>query len=142
MGAKGLNMRVMVLGGDGFCGWPTSLHLSSHGHEVLVVDNLVRREIDDELGAQSLTPITSIAIDVIGVSDCAPSSSSISRRTRLSTTRTSWPCEDKCSEVGQPQKPSPPSTITRMFKPFAPKFAGHLTLCASKCEGFIGADIG
>jgi UDP-sulfoquinovose synthase len=50
-------MKVMVLGGDGYCGWPTSLHLSEAGHEVVIVDNFVRRSIDHELGATSLTPI-------------------------------------------------------------------------------------
>ncbi len=50
-------MKVLVLGGDGYCGWPTSLHLSDVGHEVVLVDNFVRRTIDHELGAQSLTPI-------------------------------------------------------------------------------------
>lgn len=50
-------MRVLVLGGDGFCGWPTALHLSARDHEVAIVDNLSRRRIDGELGVQSLTPI-------------------------------------------------------------------------------------
>jgi UDP-sulfoquinovose synthase len=50
-------MKVLVLGGDGYCGWPTALHLSDVGHEVVIVDNFVRRTIDHELGAQSLTPI-------------------------------------------------------------------------------------
>ena len=50
-------MKVLVLGGDGFCGWPTSLHLSDAGHDVIVVDNLSRREIDLELEVDSLTPI-------------------------------------------------------------------------------------
>lgn len=50
-------MRVLVLGGDGFCGWPTSLHLSNSGHDVFIVDNLSRRNIDNELEAGSLTPI-------------------------------------------------------------------------------------
>jgi UDP-sulfoquinovose synthase len=50
-------MKVIVLGGDGFCGWPTSLHLSNKGHDVIIVDNLSRREIDLELEADSLTPI-------------------------------------------------------------------------------------
>jgi UDP-sulfoquinovose synthase len=50
-------MKILVLGGDGYCGWPTSLHLSDVGHEVVIVDNFVRRTIDHELGAQSLTPI-------------------------------------------------------------------------------------
>ena len=50
-------MRVMILGGDGFCGWPTALHLSARGWEVLIVDNLSRRNIDNELEVQSLTPI-------------------------------------------------------------------------------------
>lgn len=53
-------MKIIVFGGDGFCGWPTVLHLSQRGHDVMIVDNLSRRRIDDELGAQSLTPITSI----------------------------------------------------------------------------------
>jgi len=50
-------MRVMVLGGDGYCGWATALYLSSKGHEVSIVDNFVRRQWDHELGAQTLTPI-------------------------------------------------------------------------------------
>lgn len=50
---------VIVLGGDGFCGWPTSLYLSRRGYNVVVVDNLSRRTIDEELGVQSLTPIAS-----------------------------------------------------------------------------------
>ena len=53
-------MKVLVLGGDGFCGWPTALHLSARGHEVAIVDNLSRRDIDAELGVQSLTPIADI----------------------------------------------------------------------------------
>mmetsp|Transcript_18972 Transcript_18972/g.52210 ORF Transcript_18972/g.52210 Transcript_18972/m.52210 type:complete len:490 (+) Transcript_18972:14-1483(+) len=51
------NKKVIVLGGDGFCGWPTSLHLSDKGHEVVIVDNLSRRNIDTEMGCDSLTPI-------------------------------------------------------------------------------------
>jgi UDP-sulfoquinovose synthase len=50
-------MRVIILGGDGFCGWPTALHLSARGHEVAIVDNLSRRNIDNELEVESLTPI-------------------------------------------------------------------------------------
>jgi len=53
-------MKVLVLGGDGFCGWPTSLHLSDLGHDVTIVDNLSRREIDLELEVESLTPIRPI----------------------------------------------------------------------------------
>nr|WP_076388366.1 NAD-dependent epimerase/dehydratase family protein [Vaginimicrobium propionicum] len=53
-------MKVIVLGGDGFCGWPASLHLSARGHEVVIVDNFSRRRIDEELGVQSLTPIRSM----------------------------------------------------------------------------------
>ena len=53
-------MRVIVLGGDGFCGWPTSLHLSARGYDVSIVDNLSRRNIDNELGTSSLTPIRPI----------------------------------------------------------------------------------
>ena len=55
-------MKIMIMGGDGFCGWPTSLHLSRLGNEILIIDNLVRRKIDDELGVTSLTPIAPIDI--------------------------------------------------------------------------------
>ena len=55
-------MKVVVLGGDGFCGWPTALHLSMQGHDVTIIDNLSRRNIDNELEVQSLTPIQSISI--------------------------------------------------------------------------------
>ncbi|RLL43691.1 NAD-dependent epimerase/dehydratase family protein [Oceanobacillus piezotolerans] len=51
------NKKILVLGGDGFCGWPTSLHLSNLGHDVVIIDNLSRRNIDNELEASSLTPI-------------------------------------------------------------------------------------
>jgi len=54
-------MRVMVLGGDGFCGWPTSLYLSDRGHEVTIIDNLSRRKIDVELEVESLTPIRPVS---------------------------------------------------------------------------------
>lgn len=50
-------MKILVLGGDGFCGWPTALHLSKQGHDVSIIDNLSRRNIDNELEAGSLTPI-------------------------------------------------------------------------------------
>ena len=54
---SGDKKKVIVLGGDGFCGWPTSLYLSEQGHDVVIVDNLSRRNIDTELGCDSLTPI-------------------------------------------------------------------------------------
>ena len=54
-------MRVLVLGGDGFCGWPTSLYLSDRGHDVTIVDNLSRRKIDVELEVDSLTPVRPIS---------------------------------------------------------------------------------
>jgi UDP-sulfoquinovose synthase len=50
-------MRIAVLGGDGYCGWATALHLSKQGHTVAIVDNFARRQWDHELGAQTLTPI-------------------------------------------------------------------------------------
>ena len=53
-------MKVIVFGGDGFCGWPTALHLSASGHDVLIVDNLSRRKIGIELECNSLTPIRSM----------------------------------------------------------------------------------
>lgn len=53
-------MKIIIFGGDGFCGWPTSLHLAAEGHDVLIVDNLSRRQIDNELSSGSLTKISSI----------------------------------------------------------------------------------
>ncbi|MGO9544735.1 MAG: NAD-dependent epimerase/dehydratase family protein [Rhodomicrobium sp.] len=52
---------IVVLGGDGFCGWPTSLHLSNLGYDVVIVDNLSRRKIDVDLEVESLTPIAPIS---------------------------------------------------------------------------------
>ena len=53
-------VRVLVLGGDGFCGWPTSLYLSDRGHEITILDNLSRRKIDVDLEVGSLTPVVPI----------------------------------------------------------------------------------
>ena len=53
----GDNMRIAILGGDGYCGWATALYLSSKGHTIAIVDNFVRRQWDFELGVQTLTPI-------------------------------------------------------------------------------------
>ena len=50
-------MRVLVLGGDGYLGWPTALHLSDSGHQTAVLDNFARRGYDRELGVDSLVPI-------------------------------------------------------------------------------------
>jgi UDP-sulfoquinovose synthase len=57
---KGLVMKIIILGGDGFCGWPNALYLSNRGHDVIIVDNLSRRAIDLELEVESLTPIRPI----------------------------------------------------------------------------------
>jgi UDP-sulfoquinovose synthase len=53
-------VRVLILGGDGYLGWPTAMNLSNAGHEVAVVDNFLRRAMSVELGAGSLTPIQSL----------------------------------------------------------------------------------
>ena len=53
-------MKVLVLGGDGFCGWPSAVNLADAGHDVVIVDNLSRRKIDIDLGVESLTPIATI----------------------------------------------------------------------------------
>src|ERR1700729_930728 len=53
----GDGMRILVLGGDGYLGWPTALHLSETGHELAANDNFARRQYDYELGAESLVPI-------------------------------------------------------------------------------------
>ena len=53
-------MRVLVIGGDGYCGWATALHLSNRGYEVAILDSLVRRHWDMELCVETLTPIAPI----------------------------------------------------------------------------------
>jgi len=53
-------MKIIVLGGDGYLGWPTALHLSAAGHQVAVADNFARRGYDFEMGVDSLTPIESL----------------------------------------------------------------------------------
>lgn len=53
-------MKVIILGGDGFCGWPTSLKLSEKGYDVTIVDDLSKRRISEAIGAESLTPIKTI----------------------------------------------------------------------------------
>lgn len=53
-------MRILIAGGDGFCGWPTALYLSERGHEVAIADSMIRRKWDEELGTKSLTPIATL----------------------------------------------------------------------------------
>jgi UDP-sulfoquinovose synthase len=64
-------MRILILGGDGYLGWPTAMHLSAAGHDVAVVDNFLRRAMSIELGAGSLTPIGSLQERVKAWSDLA-----------------------------------------------------------------------
>ena len=62
--------KIIGLGGDGFCGWPTALHLSNRGHEVLIADTLSRRMIDVELEVDSLSSALRIACAAgLGFSD-------------------------------------------------------------------------
>ena len=53
-------MKVLVVGGDGYCGWATALYLSDRGYDVGIVDSLVRRHWDQTLGVDTLTPIAPI----------------------------------------------------------------------------------
>src|SRR5690606_20368035 len=55
-------VKICVIGGDGFCGWPTALHLSQRGHDVVIIDDLSRRKIDVELEVESLTPIKPMSV--------------------------------------------------------------------------------
>ena len=50
-------MKVLILGGDGYLGWPTAMHLTAHGHNVAVVDNYLRRQICRE---ENVTPLFEI----------------------------------------------------------------------------------
>ena len=55
-----MSEKIIILGGDGFCGWPTALYLSRKGYDITIVDNLSRRAIDHELFCESLTPVSNI----------------------------------------------------------------------------------
>ena len=59
------NEKIIVLGGDGFIGWPLCLRLSKENYNLIIVDNLYRRQLDVELGLFSLTPIASIEERII-----------------------------------------------------------------------------
>src|SRR5215208_426787 len=54
-------MRILILGGDGYLGWPTAMRFSARGHDVFLVDNFSRRRWHHEHGTDSLTPIRSLA---------------------------------------------------------------------------------
>jgi UDP-sulfoquinovose synthase len=53
-------MRILILGGDGYLGWPTALYLSRRGHQIGIVDNFARRGYDLEMGVDSLVPIVGL----------------------------------------------------------------------------------
>jgi len=70
-------MKILVLGGDGYCGWPTALHLSKLGHRVGIADNFIRRLWDCELGVETLTPIRSLHARVEAWQECTSRSMDI-----------------------------------------------------------------
>src|SRR6266853_1043222 len=70
-------MNILVLGGDGYCGWPTALHLSKLGHRVGIADNFIRRLWDYELGVETLTPIRSLHARVAAWQECTDRSMEI-----------------------------------------------------------------
>ena len=47
-------MRILILGGDGYLGWPTAMHFAARGHEVTVMDNYMRRNIARETRSEAL----------------------------------------------------------------------------------------
>ncbi|MBM3555579.1 MAG: NAD-dependent epimerase/dehydratase family protein [Alphaproteobacteria bacterium] len=53
-------MRIMVLGGDGYLGWPTAMYFSARGHEVAVVDNMIKRFWEQEVGVEPLIPVATL----------------------------------------------------------------------------------
>jgi len=57
-------MKVLILGGDGYLGWPTAMYLSNMGHEVSVVDNMVKRYWEAEIGVEPLAPIRPLSVRV------------------------------------------------------------------------------
>jgi UDP-sulfoquinovose synthase len=57
---KGGSMRILVLGGDGYLGWPTAMYFSARGHEVAVVDNMLKRYWEAEIGVDPLLPVPTL----------------------------------------------------------------------------------
>jgi UDP-sulfoquinovose synthase len=53
-------MKVLILGGDGYLGWPTAMHLSRRGHDVAVLDNFAKRRWELELNVEPLLPIQTL----------------------------------------------------------------------------------
>ncbi len=53
-------MRILILGGDGYLGWPTAMHFSNRGDEVFLVDNFIKRRWEMEDGIEPLLPISSL----------------------------------------------------------------------------------
>ena len=53
-------MKILILGGDGYLGWPTAMYLSARGHEIAVIDNLAKRQWEAEVGCGPLWPVPSL----------------------------------------------------------------------------------
>src|SRR6202011_944315 len=83
---KELTMRIVVLGADGYLGWPTTLHLSARGHDVIGVDSLIRRRWDLDCGTDSLVPIASME-------------QRLARWAKVSGRRVGWQQMDLCDET-------------------------------------------
>ena len=54
-------MNILILGGDGYLGWPTAMHLASKGHNVAIVDNMLKRIWEAECSVEPLFPISTIS---------------------------------------------------------------------------------
>jgi UDP-sulfoquinovose synthase len=105
-------MRILVLGGDGFCGWPTALHLSDLGHDVTIVDNLSRRAIDLELEVESLTPIRPISERLRAWREVSGTRSASSASTSPTST-TGW--SRCCSNSARTRSCTSPSSAPRPY---------------------------
>src|ERR1700691_3027332 len=53
-------MRILILGGDGYLGWPTAMHFSARGHDVMVADNMIKRYWEAEVGVEPLIPVPTL----------------------------------------------------------------------------------
>ena len=92
-------MRVLVLGGDGYCGWPTALHLAARGHDISILDNFARRLWDHELGCEH--------IGIEGVASEGPHAVSAVNLSEANVALVQMP-RDATLKVGQdPVEPAP-----------------------------------
>ena len=127
-------MRVLILGGDGYLGWPTALRFSAGGHEVSVVDNFIRRRWVEGVGSDSLTPILDLDERIAAWRGAlaATRSAATSARSRTATSSTASsprPAPRRSSTTAsRPRRPTRWPRASRRSRPSTANVIGNLNL--------------